>query len=102
MNPSYPKRTPLESMLRLRENLSDDDSWNREGRGVWDPKKSHRVIDESRGRRSLTPASMAIERLSLAIDVAPDRSVAAVSLAGLRPDGLWHVELDEHRKGATG
>lgn len=36
MNPSYPKRTPLESMLRLRKNLADDDSWNREGRGVWD------------------------------------------------------------------
>lgn len=36
MNPSYPKRTPLESMLRLRKNLKDDDSWNREGRGIWD------------------------------------------------------------------
>lgn len=36
MNPSYPKRTPLESMLRLRRNLSDEDSWNREGRGIWD------------------------------------------------------------------
>src|SRR5699024_2106255 len=30
MNPSFPVRTPLESMLRLRENLGDDDSWNRE------------------------------------------------------------------------
>jgi len=36
MNPSFPMRTPLESMERLRENLSDPDSWNREGRGVWD------------------------------------------------------------------
>jgi hypothetical protein len=25
MNPSYPHRTPLESMLRLRENLPSDD-----------------------------------------------------------------------------
>jgi hypothetical protein len=37
MNPSYPLRTPHESMLRLRKNLKDDDSWNREGRGIWDP-----------------------------------------------------------------
>ena len=36
MNPSYPKRTPLESMLRLRKNLGDEDAWNREGRGIWD------------------------------------------------------------------
>jgi hypothetical protein len=35
-NPSYPKRTPLESMLRLRENVGSDDSWRREGLGIWD------------------------------------------------------------------
>lgn len=36
MNPSYPLRTPIESMLRLRENLPGDEAWNREGRGIWD------------------------------------------------------------------
>ena len=100
MNPSYPLRTPRESMLRLRKNLKDDDSWNREGRGVWDPKNTHRVIDEQSWDAVADEASMAIDRLTLAIDVAPDRSVASVSLAGLRADGLWHVELDEHRRGA--
>ncbi|HET8556182.1 MAG TPA: hypothetical protein VFL58_02610, partial [Gaiellaceae bacterium] len=100
MNPSFPKRTPLESMLRLRENLGDDDSWNREGRGIWDPKNTHRVIDEQTWKAVADEASMAIERLTLAIDVNPDRSSAAVSVAGLRADGLWHVALDEHRKGA--
>ena len=100
MNPSFPLRTPRESMLRLRKNLKDDDSWNREGRGVWDPKNAHRVIDEQSWDAVADEASMAVERLTLAIDVAPDRSVASVSLAGLRPDGLWHVELDEHRRGA--
>jgi hypothetical protein len=100
MNPSYPLRTPRESMLRLRKNLKDDDSWNREGRGVWDPKNTSRVIDEQSWAAVADPASMAIDRLTLAIDVAPDRSVASVSLAGLRPDGIWHVELDEHRSGA--
>lgn len=43
---------------------------------------------------------MPTDRLTLAIDVNPDRSSAAVSLAGRRFDGLWHVELDEHRRGA--
>ena len=100
MNPSFPKRTPLESLLRLRENLGDDDSWNREGRGIWDPKVTVRVIDEQTWAAVADPASMAIERLTLAIDVNPDRSSAAVSLAGRRADGLWHVALDEHRNGA--
>lgn len=36
-NPSYPHRTPLESIQRLRANLKDDASWRREGLGVWDP-----------------------------------------------------------------
>lgn len=99
MNPSYPKRTPAESMERLRENLADDDSWNREGRGIWDSTGSARVIDEDSWKQIADPASMAIERLSLAIDVPPDRSVASVALAGRRADGLWHVELDDERKG---
>ena len=100
MNPSFPKRTPLESMERLRENLSDDDSWNREGRGVWDALATHRVIDEITWGNQGDPSSMAIERLTIAIDVPPGRKTASVGLAGLRADGRWHVELDEERKGA--
>jgi hypothetical protein len=100
MNPSFPLRTPEESLLRLRRNLKDDDSWNREGRGIWDPVDTRRVIDETTWARAADVASVPVDRLTLAIDVAPDRSVAAVSLAGLRTDGWWHVELDEHRRGA--
>lgn len=35
-NASFPHRTPHESMLRLRENLTDEDDWRREAMGVWD------------------------------------------------------------------
>ena len=35
-NPSYPSRTPHESMERLRENLPDESSWRREALGIWD------------------------------------------------------------------
>lgn len=35
-NPSYPHRTPLEAMLRMREQLTSDDSFRREGLGIWD------------------------------------------------------------------
>lgn len=99
MNPSYPKRTPPESLERLRENLQDEDSWNREGRGIWDATDGKRVIDEDSWKRVADAASMPVERLTLAVDVAPDRSGASVALAGRRADGLWHVELDDQRNG---
>jgi len=98
-NPSFPKRTPVESMERMRENLTDDDSFRREGLGIWDATSSPAVIDSKSWGLRADPASMAIERLTLGIDVSPDRSTAAVGLAGQRADGEWHVELDEHRTG---
>lgn len=98
-NPSFPDRTPLEAMLRMRKNLRNEDSFRREALGIW-ATSSPRVIDEDSWKRVADAASMAVERLVMAIDVAPNRSVASVALAGRRADGLWHVELDEHRTGA--
>jgi hypothetical protein len=99
MNPSYPLRTPRESMLRLRKNLKDDDSWNREGRGVWDPPSSTAVIPAAMWNAAGDDYSVAVDRFALGIEVAPDMARASVALAGLRSDGDWHVELDESREG---
>ena len=98
-NPSFPDRTPLEAMQRMRANLTNDDSFRREALGIW-ATSSPRVIDEDSWNGVADAGSMATDRVVLAVDVAPNRSTAAVAIAGLRPDGLWHVELDEHRKGA--
>lgn len=98
-NPSYPSRTPLESMMRMREQLTSDDSFMREALGVWDPEGTSQVIPEDSWRRVADHVSVPVEKLTLALDVAPDRSSASVALAGVRPDGLWHVEMDDHRKG---
>lgn len=99
-NPSFPLRTPVESILRLRKNLKNEDSFKREALGIYDAEDSSRVIDATFWKDAGDPASMPIERLTLAIDVAPDRSVASVALAGRRADGVWHVELDDQKKGA--
>ncbi|MGF3055619.1 hypothetical protein [Microbacterium sp. YY-01] len=98
-NPSYPERTPRESIERLREQLTNDDSFKREALGIWDAADTGRVIDEDSWARVADEASMAIERLSLGIDVAPGRKTACVFLAGQRADGRWHVEMDDHRRG---
>lgn len=107
MNPSYPKRTPRESLERLRENLPGDDSWNREGRGIWDPVAGTGVIpaaawqtqedfDVDTGRRSI-----AVDRFALGIEIGPNLAWASVALAGQRADGAWHMELveDQHTMG---
>src|SRR5690606_6648944 len=60
---------------------------------------STRVIDEVTWGDQGDPASMAINRLTLSIEVPPDRKTAAVGFSGQRADGKWHVELDEERGG---
>jgi len=89
----------VESMERMRENLTDDDSFKREALGIWDAISSSRVIDEVTWGLQGDAASMAVERLTLSIEVPPDRKSAAVGFAGQRADGRWHVELDEERRG---
>jgi phage terminase large subunit-like protein len=97
-NPSFPHRTPIEAIQRMRKQLSED-SFLREGMGIWDADSQHRVIAEEDWDAVSDAASMAVDRLTLGIDVPPDRSNASVGLAGLRADGLWHVEMDEEHKG---
>ena len=98
-NPSFGVRISQEACEDDRAAM-DDEQFAMERLGMWSTAGIGRIIDEKSWSAVADEASMPIERLTLAIDVAPDRSVAAVSLAGLRPDGLWHVELDEHRNGA--
>jgi hypothetical protein len=98
-NPSYPHRTTEQAILRLRKILADDESFKREGMGIWDPSDTPEVIDKASWSKAADTSSMAIERLTLAIDVDPGGKVAAVSLAGKRADGVWHVEVDEQRTG---
>lgn len=101
MNPSFPTRTPLESMLRLRKNLADDDSWNREGRGIWDPVTRNGVIPAPSWATQEDQMSFAASRHALGIEVGPDLTWASVAVAGQRADDDWHIELDDdqHTRG---
>jgi phage terminase large subunit-like protein len=98
-NPAYGVRISYEACADDRAAM-DDEQFCMERLGMWAVGRISRVIDEQTWKAIADPASMPTDRITLAIDVNPDRSSAAVSLAGQRPDGLWHVELDEHRTGA--
>jgi len=65
MNPSFPHRTPLESMERMRENIPDDESWNREARGIWPKVSRHAAVVKH-------AAWQAMRRNGPSADVRPD------------------------------
>lgn len=45
------------------------------------------------------PDSVLRDPIALAFDVSPDRAMASISAAGLRPDALNHVELVDRQRG---
>ena len=100
-NPSFPLRTPVESMLRMRENIPDDDSWRREALGIWDVVAAKGVIPGPSWLEREDENSSAASRISLGVEVGPDLAWASVALAGQRQDGDWHFELDDdqHTRG---
>lgn len=100
-NPSFPHRTPLQSMLRLRKNLPSDQAWLREALGIWDAAGSTSVIPYDMWSEQADHDSLVVDRWSLGVEVAPNAERATVCLAGLRDDGRWHVELDEAREGVA-
>lgn len=100
-NPSFPDRTPLRSMLRLRKNLLSDESWMREALGVWDPVRTGGVIPLDSWTDRADEKSRVDGPVALGVEIGPDLAWASVSLSGQRADGDWHVELVENRNGAA-
>jgi hypothetical protein len=103
-NPSYPLRTPLPSMLRLRENLPSDDSWRREGMGVWDDDKTTAPseIDWDQWAALATTAPPLDGRVAYAVRFSADGARVALA-AAVRPlVGVPHVELVRVRDMSAG
>lgn len=92
MNPSYPKRTPAQSLMRLKRKLTPAD-WRREGMGIWD--------DDAEGTRRWSAdfwTSVDTERApetgvrSFAVAFSLDGSRLSLAGAMKHEDGV-HVEL---------
>lgn len=92
-NPSFPHRTPAESMLRMKRKLTEAD-WLREGMGIWDDDADliARVIMPDEWDATAVPGPPSSGVKSLGIKFSPDGSLVAVSGA-LKHQGGIHVEL---------
>lgn len=94
MNPSFPLRTPVESMERLRENLDDDDSWNREGRGIWDDDADGTgAIDLTLWKGHRGKLVETTGPVVLVADTSVDRKQTAVVAVGAGADGVPQVRV---------
>lgn len=100
-NPSYPHRTPVESMLRLQRKLTPE-SFLREGLGVWTKSDvEKRLLTPMSWGRVQDPVTKPGSRLAMAVHFTPDRSAASVAVASMRPDGTVHGELIAHEDGVS-
>jgi phage terminase large subunit-like protein len=107
-NPSYPHRTPEESMKRMRANLTDDDSFRREGLGIWDdPITGGSGITTEMWAACGNSRSELIGTPVLTIDSSPNRW-SAICLAGRAkpvegedppPEPRTHVEVPWFKAG---
>lgn len=100
-NPSYPHRTPVRSMMRLRKNLPAVDSWRREALGIWDDdREGSRAISSSEW--SLTgvdaPPKTGVKYFGVAFSIDGDR--VALSGAVKNDDGVY-TELVDAMTGDT-
>jgi hypothetical protein len=102
-NPSFPYRTPLRSMLRLRKNLPSEDSWRREGLGIWDSKGViGRVFNLDRWGGLTVDTAPPTGSVSYGVKFSPDGMTVALSV-GVRPaNGPVHVEGVDHRPTVDG
>ena len=103
-NPSYPKRTSEESVLRMR-NLLAVDSFRREALGIWDETVRSHAIDPDRWKRAEISPDRVPEGgvLNFGVDMPPDRSVLTIGCAIRYEDGRTLVQManikNPHRQG---
>lgn len=99
-NPSYPRRTGEDAILRMR-NLLAEDSFRREALGIWDETASVHVIDPDvwAGETIEEPDTKGL--LAFGVDMPPDRSALCIGYAIRKPDGTALVGVEEYRSTGT-
>lgn len=91
-NPSYPKRTSEQAIMRMR-NLLAEDSFRREALGIWDEHVAVRAIDPKLWKQSETMQVPDGGIPSFALDMPPDRSTLVIGNALRFPDGTALIQM---------
>lgn len=102
-NPSFPLRTPVESMERMRENLTDDESFKREALGIWtDPALQKGAFPPGIWRSNIADPDTVLLNAVACVDIRTGlKQSASIVLAGGSADGtdVVHVAYHEPESG---
>lgn len=101
-NPSFPYRTPLESMLRMREQLTSEGSFRREALGIWDEDAVTPSLISPKSWAALRDPDPPDGVRSFAVKFSPSGDWASLAVAVKKPDGGYHVEHIDSRSLAEG
>lgn len=101
-NPSYPRRTPLRSMLRLRKNLPSVDSWRREGLGIWDRAVLAKSLINPEKWGLLAVDDPPVGRLVVGVKFSVDGALAGLAVATKPDEKDTPVHVDGLRVASTG
>jgi hypothetical protein len=99
-NPSLGIRLGIETIRDERAAMSDD-TFGRERGGLWDSQASAQVIQPDTWAKLADRGSQPRMPVCFAVDVTPDRQRTTISLAGVRADGLLHVETVQNERGTV-
>jgi hypothetical protein len=88
-----------EEFVESERDAMDDDGFSRERLGIWFDPASQMVIDGRKWAALADPGSQIEGPVVFAVDATPERSGAAIAVAGRRADGLGHVEVADARSG---
>jgi hypothetical protein len=102
-NPAYGQRPDgsgisAEAIAAERASMGRE-AFARERLGIWPPRAGGGMIDLAMWSELAEPESIAGEYSAIALDVTPSRDYGAIALYSVRPDGIGHVQLLDHRPG---
>jgi phage terminase large subunit-like protein len=90
-----------EEFIELERDALPDIEFKRERLGIWDDASMQAVIPFDVWDAVIDRASQPLDPVTIAVDIAPDRSASSIALAGRRSDGQWHVELVKNALGTA-
>lgn len=88
-----------EEFVESERDAMDDLGFSRERLGIWFDPNAMMVIDGRKWAALADQSSQVVDTLVFALDATPDRTGAAIAVAGRRADGIGHVEVVDARRG---
>jgi hypothetical protein len=93
-------RITVEKLARMRKTMSDE-GFGREILGIWPATSEGTAIGATQWAAIADPDSRRAGNVAIACDISKMRDYASISVYGIRPDGLGHIQLASYQGGTA-